>query len=44
MTSFVEQNREDLREKVGNERVICGLSGGVDSSVTAVLLHKAIGR
>jgi GMP synthase PP-ATPase subunit len=32
-----------VREQVGDERVICGLSGGVDSSVAAALLHKAIG-
>jgi GMP synthase (glutamine-hydrolysing) len=34
---------EDISKQVGNEKVICGLSGGVDSSVTAVLIHKAIG-
>ena len=34
---------EDIRKQVGNEKVICGLSGGVDSSVAAVLIHKAIG-
>jgi GMP synthase (glutamine-hydrolysing) len=43
MTSFVRRTIKDLREKVGEERVICGLSGGVDSSVTAVLLHRAVG-
>ena len=43
MTSFVRRTVKSLREQVGNERVICGLSGGVDSSVTAILLHKALG-
>ena len=43
MASFVRRTVESLREELGNERVICGLSGGVDSSVTAVLLHEAIG-
>ncbi|MCG6881548.1 MAG: glutamine-hydrolyzing GMP synthase [Deltaproteobacteria bacterium] len=43
MASFVSRTVETLREKLGDERVICGLSGGVDSSVTAVLLHEAIG-
>jgi GMP synthase (glutamine-hydrolysing) len=41
--SFVESTVIDLKQKLGNDRVILGLSGGVDSSVTAVLLHKAIG-
>ena len=41
---FVEQTVREIREQVGNDRVILGLSGGVDSSVAAVLLHKAIGQ
>ena len=43
MGSFVADAVEAIREKVGNKRVLCGLSGGVDSSVAAVLIHKAIG-
>ncbi|MBN1154508.1 glutamine-hydrolyzing GMP synthase [candidate division KSB1 bacterium] len=42
--SFVEHSISSLREKIGNEKVICALSGGVDSSVAAVLLSRAIGR
>ena len=41
--SFVETTVAELKEQIGNDRVILGLSGGVDSSVCAVLLHKAIG-
>jgi GMP synthase (glutamine-hydrolysing) len=41
--SFVESTIKELKEKVGEEKVILGLSGGVDSSVAAMLLHKAIG-
>ncbi|MDX1765223.1 MAG: glutamine-hydrolyzing GMP synthase, partial [bacterium] len=44
MQSFVEQAIADIRAQVGEGRVICGLSGGVDSSVVAVLLHEAIGE
>jgi GMP synthase (glutamine-hydrolysing) len=43
MGNFVERTLAAVREQVGSARVICGLSGGVDSSVTAALLHKAIG-
>ena len=41
--SFIESMVADIREKVGRQKVLCALSGGVDSSVVAVLLHKAIG-
>ncbi len=41
--SFVESTVNELREKLGYDRVVLGLSGGVDSSVAAMLLHKAIG-
>ncbi len=43
MRSYVDQAVEEIRAQVGDERVILGLSGGVDSSVAAALLHKAIG-
>ncbi|HEX4343729.1 MAG TPA: glutamine-hydrolyzing GMP synthase [Verrucomicrobiae bacterium] len=43
MRNYVEQAVEEIRAQVGKERVILGLSGGVDSSVAAALLHKAIG-
>ena len=42
--SFVEETVEELQNKLGNDKVVLGLSGGVDSSVAAVLLHKAIGK
>ena len=43
MGSFIEQTCAEIRQTVGKERVILGLSGGVDSSVAAMLLHQAIG-
>ncbi len=43
MSDFVDKTTEEIRKKVGDASVICGLSGGVDSSVTASLVHKAIG-
>ena len=43
MKAYLEQAIEIIKEKVGDKKVICALSGGVDSSVTAILIHKAIG-
>lgn len=44
MRGFIEEAIERIRKQVGDGNVICGLSGGVDSSAVAVLLHKAIGN
>lgn len=43
LTNYIDETIAEIREKVGDQRVILGLSGGVDSSVAAVLIHKAIG-
>ncbi|MGB9812039.1 MAG: glutamine-hydrolyzing GMP synthase [Thermovenabulum sp.] len=43
MKAFIDEQVEKIREKVGNKKAICALSGGVDSSVAAVITHKAIG-
>jgi GMP synthase (glutamine-hydrolysing) len=43
MEGFIEEQIEKIREQVGDRRVVCGLSGGVDSSVAATLVHRAIG-
>ena len=43
MTTFIERETERIRSRVGSAEVVCGLSGGVDSTVTAALVHQAIG-
>ena len=44
MDNIIEQKVEEIRQKVSNGRVILALSGGVDSSVVAALVHRAIGN
>ena len=44
MDSFVESNVKALREQIGDGKVLCALSGGVDSSVLAAMLAKAVGK
>ncbi len=43
MSDFIDETIVDIKEKVGDKKVLCGLSGGVDSSVAAALVHKAVG-
>lgn len=44
MSSFAEEKVREIRERVGDKKLICALSGGVDSSVAAVMVHKAVGK
>lgn len=44
MDEFVKQSVDDLKVKIGDKKVLCALSGGVDSSVAAVMIHKAVGK
>ncbi|MBZ4647476.1 MAG: hypothetical protein PWR27_1794 [Petroclostridium sp.] len=44
MSAFAEQSIKEIRNKIGDKKVLCALSGGVDSSVAAVMIHKAVGK
>ena len=44
MASFAEEKIKEIKELVGDKKVLCALSGGVDSSVAAMIVHKAIGN
>ena len=44
MSRYAKETVEQLREKIGDKKVLCALSGGVDSSVAAIMIHKAVGR
>ncbi len=44
MSSYTQETIEALREKIGDKKVLCAMSGGVDSSVAALLVHKAVGK
>jgi GMP synthase (glutamine-hydrolysing) len=44
MSAFAEQSIKELRDKIGDKKVLCALSGGVDSSVAAVMIHQAVGK
>lgn len=44
MDSFIDEKLAEIKEKVGSKKILCALSGGVDSSVAAVLVHKAVGN
>jgi len=44
MGFFIDKKVQDMRESIGNQKVICGLSGGVDSLVTSLLVKKAVGK
>ena len=44
MKSFIETTTEEIKDRVDDRKVVCGISGGVDSTVAAVLVHRAIGK
>jgi GMP synthase (glutamine-hydrolysing) len=44
MEGFIERETQQIRERIGDRHVVCGLSGGVDSAVVALLIHRAIGE
>ena len=43
MEKFIDKSIEEIKHKIGDKKALCALSGGVDSSVAAVLVHRAIG-